>query len=477
MIISVFDLFKIGVGPSSSHTVGPMIAAKRFTEHLQKHQLLAKTYRITVQLHGSLAHTGKGHATSSAILMGLQGETPSEIDAPRIPEMVKSIIRTKTIHLLHSRPIDFIRKRDVIFDFGPPLPQHPNGLTFTAFSQEGLAIKLRQYFSIGGGFVLSEDEIKDASHLHTAQSHAPNEATQIEAIDFESCAELLHHCEERQWHIAGLILHNEATLRTEPDIRAGLLNLWQVMEECIKTGCKTQGTLPGGLYVERRAHKLYRQLRSDHEIENQPLSIPEDLQVMDWVNLFALAVNEQNAAGGRVVTAPTNGAAGVIPAVLAYYVSFVNPKQALSKHQGIVTFLLTASAIGSLFKKNASISAAEVGCQGEVGVACSMAAAGLTAVLGGTNQQIENAAEIGMEHNLGLTCDPIKGLVQIPCIERNTMGAIQAINAARLALLGNGIHKVSLDQVITTMRQTGKDMQEKYKETSKGGLAVNFIEC
>jgi len=274
-----------------------------------------------------------------------------------------------------------------------------------------------------------------------------------------------------------LVLHNETTLRTESDIRAGILTLWQVMEDCIKTGCKTQGTLPGGLHVERRAHKLYRQLRGDHEVDNQPLSISEDLQVMDWVNLFALAVNEQNAAGGRVVTAPTNGAAGVIPAVLAYYVSFVNPKQALSKHQGIITFLLTASAIGSLFKKNASISAAEVGCQGEVGVACSMAAAGLTAVLGGTNKQIENAAEIGMEHNLGLTCDPIKGLVQIPCIERNTMGAIQAINAARLALLGDGIHKVSLDQVIATMRQTGKDMQEKYKETSKGGLAVNFIEC
>ncbi|MFC3149620.1 L-serine ammonia-lyase [Litoribrevibacter euphylliae] len=476
MTISVFDLFKIGVGPSSSHTVGPMMAARRFLLHLDGLGLLDKTTRVLTHLHGSLAHTGKGHATSSAILMGLQGEIPSDIDAPKIPDMIKDIIRSRRMMLLHKKSIEFIRKRDVIFDYQHTLPQHPNGMTFRAFDENGLVIKQRQYFSIGGGFVLSEDEIKDFSNSQNTHISSQN-------LTFNSADELLALCMQHHMTIAELVQHNENILRPEEDTRQGILDIWQVMEDCIHSGCTETGELPGGLHVKRRANKLYSALIKRTNASESPLierpehSMPQDLAVMDWVNLYALAVNEQNAAGGRVVTAPTNGAAGVIPAVLAYYVHFVNPQQSLSKEQGIVNFLLTATAIGTLFKQNASISAAEVGCQGEVGVACSMAAAGLTAVLGGSNDHIENAAEIGMEHNLGLTCDPIKGLVQIPCIERNTMGAIQAINASRLALIGDGSHKVSLDQVIETMRQTGKDMQEKYKETSQGGLAVSFIEC
>ncbi|GLQ29853.1 L-serine dehydratase [Litoribrevibacter albus] len=468
-----------------------MIAARRFLLHLQQANLFDPTTRVLTHLHGSLAHTGKGHATSSAILMGLQGETPSEINAINIPDMVKTIIRSKKIALLNIKPIDFVRKRDVIFDFQNTLPQHPNGITFRAFDQDGLVLKQRQYFSIGGGFVLSEDEI--TSFNNTSNNNEPKTP-----YPFNSAKELLDQCEQHQFTIAELVQRNENALRPQPETQQGILKIWDAMSECIKQGCDATGTLPGGLHVERRANRLYSVLEkrsekvdaqspghsessSQSNSSNQPRTsidnIPKDLAVMDWVNLYALAVNEQNAAGGRVVTAPTNGAAGVIPAVLAYYVYFVNPLQSLTQTKGIVTFLLTATAIGSLFKQNASISAAEVGCQGEVGVACSMAAAGLTAVLGGSNRQIENAAEIGMEHNLGLTCDPIKGLVQIPCIERNTMGAVQAINAARLALIGDGSHKVSLDQVIETMRLTGKDMQEKYKETSQGGLAVSFIEC
>jgi L-serine dehydratase len=482
MTISVFDLFKIGVGPSSSHTVGPMIAARRFLLHLKKTALFEQTVRVQVLLHGSLAHTGKGHATSSAILMGLQGEIPAEIDAPAIPNMVKAIIRSREIQLLQEKCIEFVRKRDVIYDVNNTLPQHPNGLTFQAFDADGMVIKHRQYFSIGGGFVLSENEIA-TDKLHTSSD---NSDTPSEVFPFNSANALLTLCDEHKLSIAQLMLRKENQLRPESETRQGILKLWQTMADCIELGCTTQGKLPGGLQVERRAHQLFSTLSAQNSapqassasLSSQPgQSIPHDLAVLDWINLYALAVNEQNAAGGRVVTAPTNGAAGVIPAVLAYYVYFVNPHQDCSKEQGIVEFLLTATAIGTLFKQNASISAAEVGCQGEVGVACSMAAAGLTAVLGGNNKQIENAAEIGMEHNLGLTCDPIKGLVQIPCIERNTMGAVQAINATRLALIGDGSHKVSLDQVIETMRLTGKDMQEKYKETSQGGLAVSYVEC
>lgn len=489
-MISVFDLFKIGVGPSSSHTVGPMIAARRFLLHLESCGQLDHTARVLTHLHGSLAHTGKGHATSSAILVGLQGEIPSEINAPRIPDMVKTIIRSKCIKLLNKKSIEFIRKRDVIFDYQKTLPQHPNGMTFRAFDESGLVIKQRQYFSIGGGFVLSEDEINKFDNTQHAETKS-SAVQQTNAYAFSSANELLELCSQHQLSIAELVQRNENTLRSEQDTKQGILTIWHAMESCIHTGCTETGELPGGLHVKRRANRLYSALitrtnLSPHMSDQAPTAVepppsshavPHDLAVMDWVNLYALAVNEQNAAGGRVVTAPTNGAAGVIPAVLAYYVHFVNPQHALSKEKGIQNFLLTATAIGTLFKQNASISAAEVGCQGEVGVACSMAAAGLTAVLGGSNSQIENAAEIGMEHNLGLTCDPIKGLVQIPCIERNTMGAIQAINASRLALLGDGSHKVSLDQVIETMRLTGKDMQEKYKETSQGGLAVSFIEC
>lgn len=478
MTVSVFDLFKVGVGPSSSHTVGPMIAARRFLLHLQNHphsaatSLLEQTHRVTIQLHGSLAHTGKGHATSSAILMGLQGEEPAFIDAPNIPQMVKHIIKNQSIRLLGLKEIPFIRKRDVIFDLHTLLPEHPNGITFSAFDQHKMVIKQRRYFSIGGGFVLSEDEINAKQPLTNVQVN--NTANGHSFHKFNSATELLDVCRQQRMTIPELILNNERALDSLSNPRQKVIEIWNVMEECIHLGCNAEGDLPGGLHVKRRAKQLHQKLRT---AQHDQRTHTKQLRALDWVNVFAIAVNEQNASGGRVVTAPTNGAAGVIPAVLAYYLKFINPEQSLSADTGIVNFLCTASAIGSLFKQNASISAAEVGCQGEVGVACSMAAAGLTSVLGGSLEQIENAAEIGMEHNLGLTCDPIKGLVQIPCIERNTMGAVQAINAAQLALSGDGCHKVSLDQVIETMRQTGRDMQDKYKETSLGGLAVNFIEC
>ncbi|GAA3932878.1 L-serine ammonia-lyase [Litoribacillus peritrichatus] len=458
-MISVFDLFKIGVGPSSSHTVGPMVAARRFLLHLKQHNLFDSTTKVSVELHGSLALTGKGHATGTAILMGLQGEQPHLIEASLIPEKLKSIIKSQTLKLLGEKEIPFKRRQQLKFNMQSTLPEHPNGITFSAFDQHGIALKVRNYFSVGGGFVLSENEISQPNKNKT--SSAP--------YQFSSCEQLLNLCDQHHLTIPQLVLCNENALRSESETSQGILKLWQVMDECISSGCSASGYLPGGLQVPRRGKNLYQKLTQ--------AKISDNLALMDWINLFALAVNEENAAGGRVVTAPTNGAAGVIPAVLAYYVKFVNPDQPLSEARGICKFMLTATAIGTLFKENASISAAEVGCQGEVGVACSMAAAGLTAVLGGSNQQIENAAEIGMEHNLGLTCDPIKGLVQIPCIERNTMGAVQAINASRLAMLGDGSHKVSLDQVIETMRQTGKDMQEKYKETSQGGLAVNVVEC
>ncbi len=459
MTISVFDLFKIGIGPSSSHTVGPMIAARRFLYHLKRHAVFLHTEKVVIDLYGSLALTGKGHATGTAILMGLQGEQPHLIKANTVSDSLKQIIKSQKLDLLLEKEISFNRKQHLRFNYQSVLPEHPNGMSFTAYDAYGIVLKQRSYYSIGGGFVLSEDEM-------TLQAEKTEDKT---SFQFSSAQELLSQCEYQHLSIAELVLKNENSHRPYQDTKQGILNIWQAMDECIQQGCHAEGLLPGGLNVERRAKKLHQRLNQTSSEDN--------LSLMDWVNLFALAVNEENAAGGRVVTAPTNGAAGVIPAVLAYYVRFVNPNQEITKEDGILTFMLTATAIGALFKENASISAAEVGCQGEVGVACSMAAAGLTAVLGGSNQQIENAAEIGMEHNLGLTCDPIKGLVQIPCIERNTMGAVQAINASRLAILGDGHHKVSLDQVIETMRQTGSDMQEKYKETSQGGLAVNVVEC
>ncbi|HEY5716925.1 MAG TPA: L-serine ammonia-lyase [Motiliproteus sp.] len=458
MSLSLFDLFKVGIGPSSSHTVGPMWAAHRFLALVKGRGLLAQAARIKISLYGSLAMTGKGHATDIATLLGLTGETPDLIDPDTVPSVIDTIRSTRTIHLAGEHAIAFDEEQDLQFMFGVSMPQHPNGMRFELFDQAGVQIATRLYFSVGGGFVLCEDEIELPA----------NNADRPIPYPFETARELLVRCRESGLSIAELIIANENALRPEAEVTSGLRQIWQVMEASIERGCREQGLLPGGLGLRRRAYRLRK------ELTDRPESALRDpLTVMDWINLYAMAVNEENAAGGRVVTAPTNGAAGVIPAVLAYYTRFVPG----ANEAGVFRFLCTSAAIGMLYKKNASISAAEVGCQGEVGVACSMAAAGLAAVMGGSNEQIENAAEIGMEHNLGLTCDPINGLVQVPCIERNTMGAVKAINAARLALRGDGEHSVPLDSVIETMRQTGVDMQEKYKETSQGGLAVNVVAC
>lgn len=454
MNLSVFDLFKIGVGPSSSHTVGPMWAAVRFVESLQTQGLFEKTKRVRTDLYGSLALTGHGHATDKAILLGLSGETPDEIDPDVVDVIVERIRSRNLLRLGGTREVPFTEAADLLFHMTESLPFHPNGIRFTAFDAAGNELLREQWYSVGGGFVVREGEPVGGGEQFPV------------VHDFCSGQDLLdigHHTGKT---IADILLDNELARRSAAEVTAGIDRIWRVMNDCIERGCKTEGTLPGGLEVKRRAPRIHRDL--------QRIGPFDPMSMMDWVSLFALAVNEENAAGGRVVTAPTNGAAGVIPAVLAYYVRFVPG----ANQQGVRTFLLTAAAIGMLYKRNASLSAAEMGCQGEVGVACSMAAGGLAAVMGGSNEQIENAAEIGMEHNLGLTCDPIKGLVQVPCIERNTMGAIKAINAARLAVLhGDGTHRVSLDKVIETMRQTGVDMQAKYKETSLGGLAVNVVEC
>jgi L-serine dehydratase len=459
MSLSIFDLFKIGIGPSSSHTVGPMWAAHRFLLELETRAVFERTARVAVDLYGSLALTGKGHATDKALILGLAGEVPDRVDPDAADGIVERVHERKALPLGGRREIAFDPAGDLVFRFGEIMIKHPNGMRFTAFDEAGGALAEEVYFSVGGGFVLSEAE--------TEQGERPGANVEV-AFPFESAAELLEIGQRHGMTIADAVLTNEQTWRDPGEIEDGLRHLWEVMEGCIERGCRTEGVLPGGLEVKRRAPQMYKELTRRPEA-----GLRDQLTVMDWVNLYALAVNEENAAGGRVVTAPTNGAAGVIPAVLAYYMRFVPG----SNERGLRTFLATAAAIGMLYKKNASISAAEVGCQGEVGVACSMAAGGLCAVLGGSNAQIENAAEIGMEHNLGLTCDPIGGLVQIPCIERNTMGAIKAINAARLALRGDGTHYVPLDKVIETMRQTGRDMSAKYKETSQGGLAVNVVEC
>jgi len=458
MSLSLFDLFKVGVGPSSSHTVGPMWAGHRFLGFVEERGALESIARMRVSLFGSLAMTGKGHATDTAVLLGLSGEVPDRVDPEAVAGLVASIRESGRLHLGGRHAIPFDESRDLLFLCGERLPQHPNGMRFEGFDAAGLRLIARDYFSVGGGFVLCEGEISATSKADLVDIPYP----------FETAAELLQQGRSSGLSIAELMLANEAAMRPVAEVEAGLRRLWQVMEACIERGCRETGELPGGLGIKRRAHKLRRELTDKPEA-----ALRDQLSVMDWINLYAMAVNEENAAGGRVVTAPTNGAAGVIPAVLAYYSRFVSG----SNERGIFHFMLTAAAIGMLYKKNASISAAEVGCQGEVGVACSMAAAGLVAALGGSNGQIENAAEIGMEHNLGLTCDPINGLVQVPCIERNTMGAIKAVNAARLALRGDGSHHVPLDSVIETMRQTGADMQEKYKETSQGGLAVNVVAC
>ena len=460
MPLSVFDLYKIGIGPSSSHTVGPMWAAHRFLLSLDSQNLLQKVARVKVLLYGSLALTGLGHATDKAVILGLAGEVPDEIDPDRADQRLSDIRQAQSLALMRQYRIDFIEEDDLIFRSSEIMVQHPNGMRFLAFDEAKERLLEKIYFSVGGGFVLSEEE--------TAPDYKSNQSNITVPHPFSSAAELLELCKSENLTIAELVRRNEEVMHTSDEIDRGLTRIREVMESCIERGCRESGELPGGLRVKRRAKKLHTELSSRC---NDALG--DSLTVMDWVNLYALAVNEENAAGGRVVTAPTNGAAGVIPAVLSYYLHFVPS----ASDEGAKQFLLTAAAIGMLYKENASISAAEVGCQGEVGVACSMAAGALCAVLGGTNEQVENAAEIGMEHNLGLTCDPIGGLVQIPCIERNTMGAIKAINAARLALRGDGTHFVSLDRVIDTMRETGRDMSDKYKETSLGGLAVNIVAC
>jgi L-serine dehydratase len=458
MALGIFDLFKIGIGPSSSHTVGPMLAAGRFLGELDSLGLTGRVEGVAVHLYGSLALTGRGHATDKAVILGLAGETPEGVDPDRAGAMAAAIRESGRLTLSNTHEIAFEAERDIHFHMDERLDAHPNALRFQARDGAGAVILEETYFSVGGGFVLSQAEIGgDAPGSNVALAHP-----------FESAADLLEIGAATGLSIAGIALENEMAWRGETETRDALAAIWAAMEACIERGCQEEGELPGGLGVKRRAKAMRDDLTARTEAD------PGDcLAALDWVNLFALAVNEENAAGGRVVTAPTNGAAGVIPAVLAYFMRFDPAASA----DGVVTFLATAAAIGMLYKKNASISAAEIGCQGEIGVACSMAAAGLAAVQGGTNAQIENAAEIGMEHNLGLTCDPVGGLVQVPCIERNTMGAVKAINAARLALRGDGSHFVSLDQVIETMRITGRDMSDKYKETSKGGLAVNTVEC
>ncbi|PKM14430.1 MAG: L-serine ammonia-lyase [Gammaproteobacteria bacterium HGW-Gammaproteobacteria-2] len=460
MAISIFDLFKIGIGPSSSHTVGPMRAAARFTSRwLEQEGELENTVRVRVELFGSLALTGRGHGTDKAILMGLSGEVPDRIDPDIIAPALAQIRECKQLALLGRKLIAFDEKTDLVFNKRQKLPYHSNGMRFTAYAAEERVLASREYYSVGGGFVVNTDEAADDRIVAD---------TTEQPYPFHSGKELMAHCERTGLRISELMFANERVWRSDAEIRDGIAELWQAMQDCLRRGLGAEGTLPGGLHVSRRAPALYLDLGSRPEA-----ALRDPLTVLDWVNLYALAVNEENAAGGRVVTAPTNGAAGIIPAVLHYYDRFC----AKSNDNGVLEFLLTAGAIGILYKENASISGAEVGCQGEVGVACSMAAGGLTASLGGSVSQIENAAEIGMEHNLGLTCDPIGGLVQIPCIERNAMGAVKAINASRMALRGDGKHRVSLDKVIRTMRDTGRDMQDKYKETSRGGLAVNVIEC
>jgi L-serine dehydratase len=460
MAVSLFDLFKIGIGPSSSHTVGPMRAAARFLERwLAEPGRLGEVARVRAELYGSLALTGRGHGTDKALLMGFEGHWPDRIDPDLIPATLARIRAEKRLRLLGTHAIDFDEKHDLVFNKREKLPYHSNGMRFTAFDAEGGVVATRDYYSVGGGFVVNQDE--------AAEDRIVADTTEL-PHPFHSGDELLARCRERGLTIAGLMFENERTWRDEAAIRAGLDAIWDAMRACVARGIREEGVLPGGLKVRRRAPAMAQDLASRPEA-----ALRDPLTILDWVNLYALAVNEENAAGGRVVTAPTNGAAGIIPAVGHYYERFC-PQ---ASREGIHDYLLTAAAIGILYKENASISGAEVGCQGEVGVACSMAAAGLTAALGGTPAQVENAAEIGMEHNLGLTCDPIGGLVQIPCIERNAMGAVKAINASRMALRGDGSHKVSLDKVIKTMRETGRDMQDKYKETSRGGLAVNVIEC
>ncbi len=459
MAVSVFDLFKIGIGPSSSHTVGPMRAANLFIKQLRHRQLLEETTRLKAELFGSLSHTGRGHGTDKAVMLGFSGHLPDAVDPDIIPALIETIENTGQLTCETGHGVPFNPKRDLVFHKRKTLPLHANGMRFTAYDAENKALFSKDYYSVGGGFILSHEKLAEGEIIED-NSDLP--------YPFTTGTQLLEHCQRSNKTIAELVFENERSWRSDEEIYKQLDAIWQAMQDCVERGLHTTGCLPGGLKVPRRASQLFASLRSKPQ---QALRDP--LTILDWVNAYALAVSEENAAGGRVVTAPTNGAAGIIPAVLHYYHHFCEKPSA----QGVHDFLLTAAAIGFLYKENASISGAEVGCQGEVGVACSMAAAGLTAACGGTPEQVENAAEIAMEHNLGLTCDPIGGLVQIPCIERNAMGAVKAINAWRMACRGDGTHWVSLDKVIHTMRETGRDMQSKYKETSRGGLAVNIIEC
>lgn len=459
MAISVFDLFKVGIGPSSSHTVGPMVASGQFAQSLHDEKLLAQTSRVKVELFGSLGATGKGHGSDKAVLLGLEGCTPAAVDVESIPARLDAIRSQSTLKLNARHDIVFSESTDLILHRRKSLPYHPNAMKFSAFDQSGASVSERTYYSVGGGFVV--DEAAAAGDNLVIEDDTPL------IYPFATGDELLAQCEKHGLSISELMMANETAWNTEEKVRQDLLEIWSVMQDCVTAGCRNQGILPGGLRVKRRAADLYTKLATNPEA-----SLADPLTVMDWINLYALAVNEENAAGGRIVTAPTNGAAGIIPAVLHYYRRFVPA----STDDGVVDFLLTAGAIGMLYKLNASISGAEVGCQGEVGSACSMAAGALAAVQGGTPRQVENAAEIGMEHNLGLTCDPVGGLVQVPCIERNAMASVKAVNAARIALRGDGEHYVSLDKVIKTMRDTGADMKTKYKETARGGLALNVVE-
>ena len=466
MAISVFDLFKIGIGPSSSHTIGPMIAARKFILSIEESNQLKRVTRIKSEMYGSLGATGRAHGTPKAIILGLEGEQPEKVDATLITKRIEKIYSAGRINLLGKYTINYNRKTDLKLYRKKSLPFHPNGMIFSAFDESGKELVQKTYYSVGGGFVVDDS--------NENENYIAEDQTEI-TYPYDTAVELLEYCKTKSLKISDVMMENESAWRPENKTREGLLSLWSVMQECVNNGIANKGVLPGGLNVQRRANKLHEQLKKKSDKE------PDDpLAILDWVTLYALATNEENAGGGRVVTAPTNGAAGIIPAVLHYYVHFI-PK---ADDDGVVRFLLTAAAIGILYKKNASISGAEVGCQGEVGSACSMAAGALTEVLGGTPTQVENAAEIAMEHNLGLTCDPIGGLVQIPCIERNATASVKAIHAARIALQGDGTHFVSLDKVIETMRKTGEDMHLRYKETSRGGLAthvlevpVNIIEC
>ena len=456
MTLSAFDLYSVGIGPSSSHTVGPMRAAKTFADRLVEEGLLDGVASVRAELFGSLGATGHGHGSPKAVVLGLEGEDPATTDTDLADLRLDRLRDERVLTLAGSRPVAFDPDDDLVMHRRRSLPAHPNGMTFAAYDDSGSTVLEKTYYSVGGGFVVDESA--------TGADRVVLDETEVK-FPFSTAEELLRVCDREGLSISEVMMANEQSWRTEQEIRDGMLHLWSVMEACVERGFRREGVLPGGLKVPRRAPALFR------ELSGSPSQDP--LQVMDWVNLYALSVNEENASGGRIVTAPTNGAAGIIPAVLHYYARFMPG----ADDDGIVRFMLAAAAVGILFKTNASISGAEVGCQGEVGSACSMAAAGLCEVIGGSPEQVENAAEIGIEHNLGLTCDPVGGLVQIPCIERNAIASVKAINAARLAINGDGSHKVTLDKAIKTMRDTGRDMKTKYKETARGGLAVNVIEC